>query len=278
MNSRFAMAALASLGLSVPPISAAAASIVTFDNWTLVPFTTDRQNDFNAGPFVVGTSNILVAAFSNVVFPPGTPIVGFSNTGCVGLCSDFYYTNAVFLNLRSPSLNVIAGHEYSINFNVDASVFISSADYHVQIPAVQFTYLSPNSGDTGCGECALALLPSVPSKVSIDFVPTISGQIEFGLLLDSGLNPNGAASSSINPFNEGGFYLFSDLSVIDLSVPEPSTWAMMLIGFAGLGFAFPAARRYLPGLGVGINENAAAANLKPAAMVAPPAAAEIIKR
>ena len=61
-------------------------------------------------------------------------------------------------------------------------------------------------------------------------------------------------------------------------LPEPSTWAMMLIGFAGLGFAFPAARRYLPGLGVGINENAAAANLKPAAMVAPPAAAEIIKR
>jgi hypothetical protein len=27
------------------------------------------------------------------------------------------------------------------------------------------------------------------------------------------------------------------------AVPEPSTWAMMLIGFAGLGFAFRQSRR-----------------------------------
>ena len=27
------------------------------------------------------------------------------------------------------------------------------------------------------------------------------------------------------------------------AVPEPSTWAMMLIGFAGLGFAFRGSRR-----------------------------------
>ena len=31
----------------------------------------------------------------------------------------------------------------------------------------------------------------------------------------------------------------TDLAILDLptAVPEPSTWAMMLIGFAGLGFA-----------------------------------------
>jgi PEP-CTERM motif len=29
------------------------------------------------------------------------------------------------------------------------------------------------------------------------------------------------------------------------SVPEPSTWAMMLIGFAGLGFVFHRSRRKL---------------------------------
>jgi hypothetical protein len=28
-------------------------------------------------------------------------------------------------------------------------------------------------------------------------------------------------------------------------VPEPSTWAMMLLGFAGLGFAFPRSQRKL---------------------------------
>ena len=38
-------------------------------------------------------------------------------------------------------------------------------------------------------------------------------------------------------------------SLIDVStssaVPEPSTWAMMLLGFAGLGFAFGQSRRKL---------------------------------
>jgi hypothetical protein len=29
------------------------------------------------------------------------------------------------------------------------------------------------------------------------------------------------------------------------TVPEPSTWAMMLLGFAGLGFAFRQSRRKL---------------------------------
>jgi uncharacterized protein (TIGR03118 family) len=32
--------------------------------------------------------------------------------------------------------------------------------------------------------------------------------------------------------------LFGDITAVQTAVPEPSTWAMMLIGFAGLGFAF----------------------------------------
>jgi hypothetical protein len=34
-----------------------------------------------------------------------------------------------------------------------------------------------------------------------------------------------------------GNYLYSLVSGIQPGVPEPATWAMMLIGFAGLGFA-----------------------------------------
>jgi hypothetical protein len=32
-------------------------------------------------------------------------------------------------------------------------------------------------------------------------------------------------------------------SITASAVPEPSTWAMMLLGFAGLGFAFRQSRR-----------------------------------
>jgi uncharacterized protein (TIGR03118 family) len=37
--------------------------------------------------------------------------------------------------------------------------------------------------------------------------------------------------------------LFGDITAATSAVPEPSTWAMMLLGFAGLGFAFRKSRR-----------------------------------
>jgi hypothetical protein len=41
---------------------------------------------------------------------------------------------------------------------------------------------------------------------------------------------------------DSGTLTFSASSVTP-GVPEPSTWAMMLVGFAGLGFAFRRSRR-----------------------------------
>jgi hypothetical protein len=37
--------------------------------------------------------------------------------------------------------------------------------------------------------------------------------------------------------------LFGDITAVQTAVPEPSTWAMMLLGLAGLGFAFRQSRR-----------------------------------
>jgi hypothetical protein len=34
-----------------------------------------------------------------------------------------------------------------------------------------------------------------------------------------------------------------EVNNVVVGVPEPSTWAMMLLGFAGLGFAFRQSRR-----------------------------------
>jgi PEP-CTERM motif len=46
---------------------------------------------------------------------------------------------------------------------------------------------------------------------------------------------------------EGGHMLAADLAYA-LVAPEPSTWAMMLVGFAGLGFAGWRARRRATGI------------------------------
>jgi hypothetical protein len=59
------------------------------------------------------------------------------------------------------------------------------------------------------------------------------------------LAQNNETISSIAFTSSAGFGTFDQprISGITAAVPEPSTWAMMLIGFAGLGFAFRQSRR-----------------------------------
>jgi hypothetical protein len=71
----------------------------------------------------------------------------------------------------------------------------------------------------------------------------------FGFLDNGGvfntINPPGGGSTpavTANGINDlghiVGFYTNADGNTVgfETSVPEPSTWAMMLLGFAGLGF------------------------------------------
>jgi hypothetical protein len=71
------------------------------------------------------------------------------------------------------------------------------------------------------------------TSVTISFVGTLSesglGFKAFNKVDWSGCNP--------------GVGCLSKLPVMTGSVPEPSTWAMMLLGFAGLGYAGYRARR-----------------------------------
>jgi PEP-CTERM motif len=73
----------------------------------------------------------------------------------------------------------------------------------------------------------------------------ITGGETFGFLDNGGMfstiNPLGATSTTANGINDNGvtvgFYTAADGNTIGFAtVPEPSTWAMMLLGFAGLGF------------------------------------------
>lgn len=47
---------------------------------------------------------------------------------------------------------------------------------------------------------------------------------------------NGIGGFRITPFGAEGNVSIDDLSVSIAAVPEPSTWAMMVLGFAGVGF------------------------------------------
>jgi hypothetical protein len=75
----------------------------------------------------------------------------------------------------------------------------------------------------------------------------VTGGVMHGFLDNAGtfttLDPTGSTATTINGINDSGtvvgFYVNANASTIGTEgtmVPEPSTWAMMLAGFAGLGF------------------------------------------
>jgi hypothetical protein len=73
------------------------------------------------------------------------------------------------------------------------------------------------------------------SSVADVLTPNASG-FEVAAHIFATLNP---AIESQGAINTG----FGTDGPVASSVPEPSTWAMMLLGFAGLGFAFRQSRR-----------------------------------
>jgi hypothetical protein len=81
----------------------------------------------------------------------------------------------------------------------------------------------------------------------IHFVPLLN--FDQSIIASIELNPS---SNTYFLFRDGptdpgsidqytGFY--GTIDTITVNVPELPTWAMMLLGFAGLGFAFPQSRR-----------------------------------
>jgi len=82
--------------------------------------------------------------------------------------------------------------------------------------------------------------------------PTITNAVFFGPpIVDFGPTGGGITSGGLQLFiNFEGVFVptgpastFIDVTTASSAVPEPSTWAMMLLGFAGLGFAFRQSRR-----------------------------------
>jgi hypothetical protein len=66
---------------------------------------------------------------------------------------------------------------------------------------------------------------------------------QLSLNLAPGVGSSGTATLSLNAGDSYGFYVYSPDSIlgrgdiaVTSAVPEPSTWAMLLLGFAGIGF------------------------------------------
>ena len=95
------------------------------------------------------------------------------------------------------------------------------------------------SGDITYTGTELATVPG--ASLPGDGTPTITGSTSNGrfTFVDSSLDITGISISESLGVPSNSF----EIAQITTSVPEPSTWAMMGLGFAGLAFASYRARR-----------------------------------
>jgi PEP-CTERM motif len=110
---------------------------------------------------------------------------------------------------------------------------------------VDFNSFTPNAGadfgqgfftiyDSTTDTVAFSDSGFMPTTTAISFGPgtlAAGNQYEYELIFDDGINSsyNGIATTARSDQRTLGFF--------SAAVPEPSTWAMLLAGFAGLGFA-----------------------------------------
>ena len=81
---------------------------------------------------------------------------------------------------------------------------------------------------------------SFPRIADETIIPTIPGWIfEVDLLVSAAARSSASAAASVDPVFvlPAGYTIEFSEGVGNVAAPEPSTWAMMLVGFAGLAFA-----------------------------------------
>jgi PEP-CTERM motif len=152
-----------------------------------------------------------------------------------------------------------------------AALFLASAPFHAAPARADIVFDFSGVCDSGCTGTATGVLTlaesytfgsdlTLASFVSFHYS---SSDISFdvpkaaGLLFSGGLNANGSiVGTDLAIVGEHEFGVFpggefvvdvtdtggdkgstSDFTLVSGGVPEPTTWAMMLLGFAGLSFA-----------------------------------------
>jgi hypothetical protein len=181
---------------------------------------------------------IAIIALIGVSPPAGAFTLTFDEfggcTSSVGTC-----TSTVE---RDPSLNPLTSGNVlvftlpSLTFSGNVNIFdpdgVTISDRLRWIDVNGSATACPSSGGVACAN--RMIFYSFDSTGAPADIGPVSG---LGATLNSATeNPDGTFSFPVPP---PGDNVYDGTS----SVPEPSTWAMILIGFAGLGFAFRQSRR-----------------------------------
>jgi hypothetical protein len=134
----------------------------------------------------------------------------------------------------SPSIGanlIINGITYSTNGNADSQLFLFNSDGGIKFGA--FSEVNP---ETTSGADMFTWIHNV-NGVGVPFPTSVSSPfstytVQVGDFVGGGFTIGGD-SLTLTPTT---VELSSTVDELSAGVPEPSTWAMMILGFAGIGF------------------------------------------
>jgi hypothetical protein len=204
----YVMALLATAAVGAFASTAQAAGIVLFDNFT----TTDPAQQVPSLNWLGDNTFVPV---------PATPVTGQASVDLVGPVNPYGITTVGGLNVVDMDGSTGTGFSPAGEIQSIASLAAGSYKLTFWVSGNQRTDTS-RSVDVSLGSWSTAVGPL--SESSPWTLETFS------------FSTNGGALSFIEPgpSNQQGD-LITDVTLS--SVPEASTWAMMMLGFAGLGFA-----------------------------------------
>jgi hypothetical protein len=193
----------------------------TVANATVYTLTTTAVANFGAGPY--GTINVVLDADGKSLDITETLNPGFK----FHENPDSNHHALTFSLAANPTISISAlnGNANFANFSLVSGTAGSrseapfgSFDY-----AIDCTGCGHGFGGGNAGPLAFVLTPTTGALTlaSLEFDTYNGNQIFFGsdLVVDTRSDNTGNAGATLTP-----------------AVPEPTTWAMMLLGFAGIGF------------------------------------------
>ena len=227
-----------------------------------------------AGPIGGGTFEELNSYTNSSVLSPASFSIGLNNYGSSSGPSEAIFSNFIITPgaLYPPTVRPFGGTvQYDFNFPVIPGTLYAIDPTMAQGFLYQVGAGNPNFGsfelpNTGnIGPYALYLWNGSEWTFKTDLAPNTlynfgsGGVDQFEIRdIDPGVNPSSGTSfvTKVSFVSDGTF----DGSMTALVVPEPSTWALMVVGFVGLGLA--AIARRAPGGITTISKLAAEAALE----------------
>lgn len=214
----------------------------TFNNLTFVQSNASRAYGFGPSSAAINAS-VINDNVDNLRPDPNAIKIGFSWTSPTGTGNAGLGVMDNALSYNPQTMGAIASLDLSINKMFPSSNAIGTPVRFLLEQAGQYyVYVTPTQTSTGgqyTNYTSTALLGSDFTHICLincgagNYTMSLPGQPDFsGPAITFGL-----LSTTGNGQNALVFFDNYDVTINQVAaVPEPSTWAMMLLGFAGVGF------------------------------------------